>query len=127
MCVSGGGRARYGEGEEVVEEIESSGVGVGDFCPPPPPSPPQYALDHLKTRQHPRNNVFLKARLGVAQTRKKTQFRDLCFRPNSRRTYHQFVLVRWAFSTLFCASGKANTPEKRFHEIDRALRNGDGA
>ena len=37
-----------------------------------------------------------------------------------------YVLVRWAFSTLFGASGKANTSEKRFHEIDSALRNGDG-
>ena len=30
------------------------------------------------------------------------------------------------FPRCFGASGKANTPEKRFHEIESALRNGDG-
>jgi hypothetical protein len=42
-------------------------------------------------------------------------------------TYHCYILVWWAFSTLFWCVWKNEQPEKRFHEVDSALRNGDGA
>jgi hypothetical protein len=42
-------------------------------------------------------------------------------------TYHCYILVWWAFSTLFWCVWKNEQPEKRFHKVDSALRNGDGA
>jgi hypothetical protein len=51
-------------------------------------------------------------RSGWGSLRKRSNFGILDFYPNSRRTYHRYFLVRWAFSTLFGASGAEKAIEQ---------------
>jgi hypothetical protein len=66
---------------------------------------------------------------GWGSFRKRSNFGFFYFRSNSRRTYHQYVLVRGLFLCCFhvwCVR-KSEQPEKQFQEIHSTLRNGDGA